>query len=326
MSSPSALLRATASTGWRSSGSSPPWTEDDAVETRTSRLERMPRADAARIAWFLDLQRILHFPRISVAPLIFSRSRRRPTTCRSETTNGGAWTARPEAATASGIRHLVLGESAGRKRAKASIRGTDAATSPRFITRIMTERLGAAKTLPQAWLKPASTSARDGSLERYIAVTPAARRVALGAHERYPAMMNFLAASPGSLKLTALAPSFGLSVLEHPKEPKGNPARSLAMPRSGELLQRQRLLSTEERFLQKRHVADDQKRVSPDRDTTAASARQPNKPAVSTIHIDGSALGRWTVQHLERALSKPVTGMTGIDPRAAVPRSRVAPF
>jgi hypothetical protein len=51
-----------------------------------------------------------------------------------------------------------------------------------------------------------------------------------------------------------------------------------------------------------------------------------NGPAVSTIHIDGSVLGRCAIQYLERALSKPTTGMTGVDPRASLPRSRIAPF
>jgi hypothetical protein len=49
-------------------------------------------------------------------------------------------------------------------------------------------------------------------------------------------------------------------------------------------------------------------------------------PSASTLHLDGSALGRWAIQHLERTLAKPTAGMTGIDPRASAPRSRVAPF
>jgi hypothetical protein len=49
-------------------------------------------------------------------------------------------------------------------------------------------------------------------------------------------------------------------------------------------------------------------------------------PRTSTIHIDGSVLGRWAIQHLERVLGKPATGMTGVDPRASPPRSRVSPF
>jgi hypothetical protein len=46
----------------------------------------------------------------------------------------------------------------------------------------------------------------------------------------------------------------------------------------------------------------------------------------STLHLDGSALGRWAVDHLQRTLSRPATGMTGVDPRATIPRSRVSPF
>ncbi len=46
----------------------------------------------------------------------------------------------------------------------------------------------------------------------------------------------------------------------------------------------------------------------------------------STLHLDGSALGRWAIDHLERTLSKPASGMTGVDPRAMIPRSRVSPF
>jgi hypothetical protein len=54
--------------------------------------------------------------------------------------------------------------------------------------------------------------------------------------------------------------------------------------------------------------------------------QQGKASSAATVHIDGSALGRWTIQHLERALGKPATGMTGVDPRASPPRSRVSPF
>ena len=52
----------------------------------------------------------------------------------------------------------------------------------------------------------------------------------------------------------------------------------------------------------------------------------PQGPRTGTLHIDGATLGRWTIQHLERTLGKPSAGMTGVDPRATIPRSRVAPF
>ncbi len=46
----------------------------------------------------------------------------------------------------------------------------------------------------------------------------------------------------------------------------------------------------------------------------------------STAHFDGASLGQWTVQHLERILAKPASGMTGVDPRVNPPRGRVSPF
>ncbi len=46
----------------------------------------------------------------------------------------------------------------------------------------------------------------------------------------------------------------------------------------------------------------------------------------NTLHLDGAVLGRWTIQHLERALSKPSNGMTGVDPRATTPRGHISPF
>ena len=49
-------------------------------------------------------------------------------------------------------------------------------------------------------------------------------------------------------------------------------------------------------------------------------------PSRATLHIDGHALGRWTVQHLEKVLGRPSAGMTGVDPRAITPRTRISPF
>jgi hypothetical protein len=69
----------------------------------------------------------------------------------------------------------------------------------------------------------------------------------------------------------------------------------------------------------------------PDRPTgvhsdAAADRRTLGQTGAATVHLDGSALGRWAIQHLERSLSKPANGMTGVDPRAGAPRGRVSPF
>jgi hypothetical protein len=53
---------------------------------------------------------------------------------------------------------------------------------------------------------------------------------------------------------------------------------------------------------------------------------RPHPARASVLHIDGAVLARWTVQYLERALGGPTNGMTGIDPRAGLPRNRVSPF
>jgi hypothetical protein len=47
---------------------------------------------------------------------------------------------------------------------------------------------------------------------------------------------------------------------------------------------------------------------------------------VGRIHLDGAALGRWANEHLARALSGNPTGMTAIDPRVSAPRSTLSPF
>jgi hypothetical protein len=54
--------------------------------------------------------------------------------------------------------------------------------------------------------------------------------------------------------------------------------------------------------------------------------RQEIRGGASTVHLDGATLGQWAIQHLERVLAKPSAGMTGVDPRASLPRGRVSPF
>lgn len=64
-------------------------------------------------------------------------------------------------------------------------------------------------------------------------------------------------------------------------------------------------------------------------ETSATKAEADGSPTMSsrsTLHIDGHALGRWTIQHLERVLGRPSAGITGVDPRASAPRTRISPF
>jgi hypothetical protein len=61
--------------------------------------------------------------------------------------------------------------------------------------------------------------------------------------------------------------------------------------------------------------------------TAAQSGDQNDGQAVAaTLHLDGATLGRWAIQHMERALARPSNGMTGVDPRATMPRGHISPF
>jgi hypothetical protein len=63
-----------------------------------------------------------------------------------------------------------------------------------------------------------------------------------------------------------------------------------------------------------------------DRQTPSDENREDKGSVGATLHLDGAALGRWTIRHIERALAKPSSGMTGVDPRATMPRGHISPF
>jgi hypothetical protein len=195
----------------------------------------------------------------------------------------------------------------------------------RSVTEAMTPRLANIASR-QSRLKLTPIAVRGGTFETHIGVRPAADGERLGPQKRHLPIVSFVHASSGSRKSTALAPSLSRSDVQHFPEPERDQPQRRTVAGADDVFRRQRRLFANEQPQSTQRVAGDQTPWSPDREATAASEPQRRKSGVSTIHIDGSALGRWTVQHLERALSKPTTGMTGVDPRAAVPRSRVAPF
>jgi hypothetical protein len=57
-----------------------------------------------------------------------------------------------------------------------------------------------------------------------------------------------------------------------------------------------------------------------------ATHRSVNQIQAGTLQFDGTALGRWVVDHLARTLSRSPSGMTGVDPRVIAPRSKLTPF
>lgn len=71
--------------------------------------------------------------------------------------------------------------------------------------------------------------------------------------------------------------------------------------------------------------SDQNERSSTETNALGGNVRT-NTGGAATIHLDGAALGRWTIQHVEQALSKSTNSMTGVDPRATMPRGHVSPF
>jgi hypothetical protein len=80
-------------------------------------------------------------------------------------------------------------------------------------------------------------------------------------------------------------------------------------------------------------VSKDQLPLSDPANDTAQQARRSDgadsaglKSDTGAIILDGAALAQWVVNYLETALTRPQSGMTGVDPRAAQPMSRLTPF
>lgn len=70
------------------------------------------------------------------------------------------------------------------------------------------------------------------------------------------------------------------------------------------------------------HRADARGR-SPQADSQVGATHSTN---LATLHVDGTELGRWTLQHLTRVMNRPAMGITSIDPRSVTPRARISPF
>ena len=47
---------------------------------------------------------------------------------------------------------------------------------------------------------------------------------------------------------------------------------------------------------------------------------------LAMLHVDGTELGRSTLQHLTRVMNRPAMGITSIDPRSVTPRAHISPF
>jgi hypothetical protein len=287
----------------------------------------MLKADAKRITWFLGLQRIVRFPRSFMAPPTITRPSRGLLASDLETASRGILPPRSDRTTSA--------RSSGSKpsplpmvRPAASLINVPGLTTVRrFVSATAspsTNGLSPWRLVSHSNFTAIPRQAFEKHTERKVA----ARQEFLTLKKKNQSIGSLDNIGFGSKKSIPLAPihasspgqSFRESELYPDMHPtaRGNGETTFAPPHQ---------LPSEDPTGDQ-GPADQYPSSSPARDATTTAGDQSKRirPSVSTLHIDGSALGRWTVQHLERALGKPATGMTGVDPQATIPRSRVAPF
>jgi hypothetical protein len=285
----------------------------------------MFKPDASRIAWFLNLQRILRFPRHYLAPVMLSRLRHRPEADNPDTPARGL----PSFSTGSTPfrrqNHPAQAFSAPMRAATSSnARGTAA------IPRSAMVAASDLRAAPLRWRAPQELShvvVRHQAFRRHAwADTAAGKELqdSRSPHRPLGVSRGRSTRSAGALALAAtqvVAPPHAFLERDPGRDP-----RSIATD-TGLATRVANARLTSNRAVSNQNPSNEPGQLSsPEAGPMHSERPEGSRSAVSTIHIDGSALGRWAIQYLERALGKPATGMTGVDPRATIPRSRVAPF
>ena len=286
----------------------------------------MLKPDATRIAWFLGLQRISHFPKYFMAPPAVYRRNRRSAASDLETAGKGvpSYHTEPAGLARSNRGPILAFAKIQRPNSPAETMGVR--TMLPFVRGAASEvRSGTSPWRAVSNLGIMGTSVRAS--EPYIGHQVPARRDIFSHQESRRSIfgsgsLGFISKQPASL-----APNHASSLEHHFGEfdPYPTPLPIAAGTRKITFGQHPHL--PRDQFTLNEEAASRYQPSSSSRDgTPEGNQPQRHSPTVSTLHIDGSALGRWAVQHLERALGKPTIGMTGVDPRATIPRSRVAPF
>jgi hypothetical protein len=286
----------------------------------------MIKVDAKRMAWYLDLQRILRFPRHFMAPVAAPRLRRKPAIGVPDSTTRGisSYQNGPNTSTRPG--HIALAAFMPPKRAVASMVGLPGTKSQRLPTTAGSDfpsnPLGG-----RAPRSPVRVMRGDQAVQTYTTANGAARGRFSTSGAGYRSFGPSGDRTAGSGTSISLAPAHIPSRSGEFSERDFNQISNHTTAETGGTLGRPNHLLRSEQPLWNRGPAHQDQWLSNDQDR-AANSDQPrqNRSAISTIHLDGSVLGRWAIQYLERALGKPTTGMTGVDPRATIPRTRVAPF
>jgi hypothetical protein len=285
----------------------------------------MHTAHAKRIAWFLKFQQILHFPKYPLAPL---RTRLRGRIPSIDGFDFGA----PRT-----LDKIVQSLSTGRPKRSPELYRHQSWISPKAIPSVHTgvkSRVAAVNIMGtsgipgihQAMLISTSTVRQEGlsrgfrrQKESLEPSTPDESPLPGSAGE--PDIER--AAAPGRKPYLARPSSYDASIsldpqpreTYRPTRPRGDPLLRVEPPAIKHTAEAE-------------PVADETCQPAPDAPGYPSEGATESRKAAqtATIHIDGSVLGRWTTQHLERVLGRPATGMTGVDPRSSAPRSRISPF
>jgi hypothetical protein len=285
----------------------------------------MHKADAKRIDWFLSLQQLFKFQKNFIAPSMAFPSYRSPADNASNVTisgrvslSDGSATSRPSSASAPPAFTLP-------NRVRSLTDGPGRVAGLRVAPKNTPEQSGR----PSQWRAPRNQIPVTSVIQitpRYAGLSTVARRPSSGLDRTHQSSTDPVYDSARSEKPSRLAPTHFLATERNSQETELNRPPAPTAAAGTTFLGRSFLPSTEQSSLTLFHGVPNQS-LSPDPDETPGDSQpQHNGSPVAMLHIDGSALGRWVIQHLERALGKPATGMTGVDPRVTVPRSRVAPF
>jgi hypothetical protein len=286
----------------------------------------MIRADATRIAWFLSLQRILHFPRNFMAPSTASPIGHKSAISGQDAAVRGTPSARNGSTISTRPNYSAQEAFRVPKRAIPPIDGTSWAKSAGGVT-TAAPNLASGLSPWRVAPKLNAMTPTDQTLRRYTGTESGAKRQSFDAQGGYRLIESSGFGSSGSATSPPLAPAHIPSTRQSVREMVDGVAPDPTITATDRTFPGQSSFSPGDHPPLTPSPASPYQTRPQYPDATAGNSQiQGNKAAVSTIHIDGSALGRWTIQHLERALGKPTTGMTGVDPRAAIPRSRVAPF
>jgi hypothetical protein len=286
----------------------------------------MRNTDASRIAWFLGLQRILRFPRYFMAPSARLRLSRGIAASNPDISADAPRSFQSRAASFVRLSHSAPQTLSLHRPTTSSSGRAHTTTVSRHATDAVPQS-PATRSPRLAYRDLASVTVANPRLQRSVGARPAAGQQVPGAWQKYRPIVDPGNDAVRTQKSPALAPSHPRSIQQSAREMEINTASRATAPEINFSSRNKNFIAAGETVLSKRSIGSQTNSWSIDREDGEQNVQTPrNRSSVSTIHLDGSALGRWTVQYLERALGKPATGMTGVDPRATPPRSRVAPF